>query len=398
MTDTYITKPGDTFSSVSRASTGSERNAQLIRQANPHAVTPIVPGTVLKIPGGDSKKGFKPFGLDIKIDGVSIQAYESFTHSMALDGFGRISFVVPNEKKTRELIPMLQPVAVDVGYNGVPKFSGYIETPVPSSDDKGKRIEVTASSWANMIASKMPITSFPIEFKECAMDVIAKTLIDPFMIEHFFYAEPGPVFKKITMEQSDSVLDLLSELCRQRAYVIRDDEFGSIVFDDGSISGAPIMRIDADTRPDIDVSISASVDDWYSHITGVLKSKRKRDRKKVVWENPFYRGILKNHEFEVSHIDEGELTTAVNSVAARMFGSVFELTVTIPGWTDKNGNAIKPGSSIEMKSETNYIPEMKEFLIAGVTNNGTPSSMTTTMTCVCPGSYAGVIPSEVPWK
>lgn len=398
MSKKYITETGDTFSSISRAETGSEKNAQLIKQANPHATTPFTFGTVLDIPSRETQKGFNPYGLDIKVDGISVQSYDSFTHSSAVDGFSRVEFILPNEIQTRAIIPMLQPVAVDVGYNGQPLFSGFMETPVPISNDKGKRLKVSASSWANMIASPPPITAFPVEFKDTALDVVAETLIAPFMIEHLFYADSGPVFKKISMEQSDNVLDFLSGLTKQRALVLRDDEFGSVVFDNGELSGAPVLKIDADRRPDVTVSLSANASGWYSHVTGVLKSKRKRKRKKIVWKNPFYSGIMRNHGFEVSQIDEGELETAVNSVASRMFASAFVLSVTIPSWTDKNGNTIRPGTSIEIKSETNYIRDFNELLVDGVTLNGTPSAMVATMSCVIPGVYSGSIPEAVPWK
>ena len=135
MSKTYISRPGDTFSSISRAETGSERNTQIIRQSNPHASVPIRPGTRLQIPGGDTSASFKPFGLDCKIGGVSVKAYDTFTYSSAIDGFSRMEYVIPNEKETRQIAPMLTPTPVDCGYNGQQMFAGYMTAPIPTHSE-----------------------------------------------------------------------------------------------------------------------------------------------------------------------------------------------------------------------------------------------------------------------
>lgn len=397
MPKTYITRPGDTFSSISRAETGSERNAQLIKQANPHASTPFLPGTQLTIPGGDSKKGFKPYGLDSKIDGISIAAYDSFTLSTALDGFSRAEFVIPNEIQTRAIAPMLKPISVDIGYNGIPAFSGIMDAPVPSATENKKILTISASGWPNLLSSPPPTSIFPAEFKNMKLDKISEYLLAPYSIEPFFYSDIGPKFTKVILKQGDNLVDFFAGLCKQRALVMRDDEFGSIIFDNGTIAGAPILSIDDDSRPDVSVKLNVDFSKWSSHVTGILKSKHGRSKKQIVWKNPFYTGIMKNHEFEISDSDEGELQTAVNSVSSRMFAEVFSVEIIVPSWTDKNGELIKVGKSVNLRSTTNYINNFYEFLIDSVTISGAENTQVAIIGCTLPGSYSGTIPESVPW-
>lgn len=394
----FVAIGGETFSSVSKSTTGSEKNASLIRSANPGKAQPLSFGDVLTIPDvGNTGTSFKPYGLDIRIDGVPVTAYDSFTHSTSIDGFRRMQFNIPNEIQTRAITPPLTPLAVECGYNGIQIFGGYLENSQPENDDSKKWLSITCDSWPNLLNSTIPITAFPAVFEKSTLDIIAKSIMDPFSVEMLFYASPGPVFTKVAIEQSDNALDVLSGLAKQRAMVISDDEFGSAVFDSGEISGAPILEIDAEFRPDVSVSSQFSTENHFSHVTGILKSKHKRKSKMITVENMHYQGILKPHTFEVDKSDEGELETIVNSVAARMFGTVFSVEITIPGWTDRNGDIVKCGSSVKLRSPKDYIEEMYEFLIAGVTLNATENQKIATLTCVLPGVYAGGIPRSVPW-
>ena len=399
MPKSYTTKSGDTFSSISRALNGSEGQANTIKQANPHASSPLEPGTVLTIPSYDTRKSFKPDGLDIKIDGTAIAAYDSFVISSAIDGFRKVEFSVPNEIQTRDVLKPLQPLAVDIGYNGNSIFSGFMEYPILSETENKKSITVSASSWPNLLLNPPPISTFPVKFVRTDLEIIAGTLIAPYGIQWFFYADYGPVFSKLKLKQSEKVLEFLSRLAKQRALIVRDDEFGSVIFDDGEGYGEPVLVIDGENRPDANVGPAVySSSEYYSHITGQIKSKNKRRKKKLTIKNPHYTGITKEHRFEVSDIDEGELETAVNAAAARMFAGCFQVPITVPGWTDKNGDVIKAGNTVSIRSPKDYIDDYIELLISEVTLSINGNAKIASLTTVLPGVYAGKVPEVVPWN
>lgn len=399
MPKTYISVTGDTFSSISRSQFGSEMQATIIKQANPQVTVPIPVGTNMVIPtSGTSKKNFKQFGLDVRIDGSSFEVYDSFICTMAIDGFGRVNFVVPNEIQTRAVLPLMTPLSVDIGYNGFSMFSGFVETPQPQ-ENGNKSLLIDSSSWPNLLSTPASVTAYPLEFKDSNLEVIANELVKPYDIECFFYSEPGPVFKKVSIKQGENVYEFLAKLAKQRGLIIRDDSYGSLIFDKGEISGSPVLNIDSESRPDVIVGpVVVSTSEYFSSVTGVLKGKNGRRRVGLTANNPHYVGILRPHRFEVSDCDDGELATAVESIAGRMFASCFKLPVTIPGWLDENGELIEPGKSIMVKSPKDYIEDFYELLIATVSFASDGKSKSTTMECVIPGVYSAIIPETVPWK
>lgn len=396
----YTVRQGDTFSSISRSLSGSEKYASQLRDSNPHASAPLKVGLVLTVPdfrNASNNKGFKKNGLDVKIDGTSFAVYDNFVLSSVIDGFRATEFNVPNEMETRSVIPPMTPLSVDVGYNGQSVFSGYLETPQPEASESKKNLKMSALSWPNLLTSNVPITAFPLEFKNSNLEVIADKIISPYNLEYDFFVDAGANFSKVSIEQSDTGLDFLAKLTKQRAYVIRDDEYGRVIFDNAEAFGSPVIVADGETMPDIDISVEYSTSDWYSHVTGILKGKHKRLSKKKTIENKFYKGILRPYNFEVSESDDGELETVVNSVAARMFASVFKVQLTVPEWEDKNGNLYQCGGIMKIRSPKDYINDYVELLISAVSLSSNGNSKVSTLTGIIKGVYSGSVPEGVPW-
>jgi prophage tail gpP-like protein len=398
MSKTYRTRSGDSFSSISRIEFGSESHASVIAQMNPGIGSPIPPGTTVQLPvTGKSNRGFKPTGLDLRVSDTSIQTIDSITGTASLTGFRKFGFTIPNEVSTRLICKQFASVDVDIGYNGFPMLSGYLGASQPVKGEERKELSVSAYSNPNVISSPMMIDSFPLEFEKSDLDVISKQLLAPYSVVHKFIGNKGPVFSKIRIKQKQNTFEFLSNLSKQRALVIGDDGDGRLIYNDGMGYGEPMLVIDSESRPDCSVAVEYSPDDLFSHVTGILIGKKGRKRKKLTLTNPFYRGIIRPHEFEISESDEGELETAVRSVMARTFASAFRLTVTVPGWLDRFGNLIEPGVSISVRSPSDYIENFFDFLITDVTWSGTPSQKSTTMTGVIPGVFAGIVPEAVPW-
>ena len=397
MSKTYKVKPGDTYSTIARAEFGSESAANTIAQMNPGVYT-LVPFSSIQIPAtGQSSRNFRPFGLDLRVNEKEIATIDSFTGSASLAGFRRFNFEIPNEVTTRLICKQFKPSPVDIGYNGFPMLAGYLGSAQPVKSENKKTLKIEAYSNPTVISSPMLADSFPLEFEKQNLDVITGTLLKPYTVEYEFVGEIGPVFSKIKIKQKQNTYEFLSGLSKQRALVIGDDGDGKMLYNNGMGYGEPVLKIDAEKRPDCSVSVQCSPEDMFSSVTGILRGKRGKLRKKITIINPHYSGIIRPHEFEVSECDAGEMETAVNSVMARTFGAAFRLNVTIAGWLDKFGELLQPGAAISVKSPSDYINDFFDFLISDVTWADTGSVKTTTMSCVIPGVYAGVIPEVVPW-
>lgn len=395
----YTTASGDTFSSVSRSATGSEASAAKIRASNPGATEPFQSGVVLTIPAfGDGKtKTYRADGIDFKVGGVPVDTLDSFRVTLVADGFRKCEISTANEIQTRAIFPQMQSTPVDIGYNGRALLTGYTDAPKADSSDTRNGMGINVMSDPHLLLSSPPTSAFPMEFKDSDLSVMADRLCGMYSLDNFFDVDPGPRFSKVAIAQNEKPLNFLAKLAKQRAQVITDDAFGSVVFTDGAGIGAPVLIIDDEERPDVTISAEYSMANYYSSVTGVLKSKRGRTAKSKTVNNPHYRGIIKPHEFEISESDEGELETAVNSVMGRMFADSFKVNITVPGWDDRNGNVIAPQSKVKIRSPNDWIEDWIELDIRTVALVKSPNKKTAVLSCVLPGVFGGIIPEVVPW-
>lgn len=397
---TYVTRKGDTFDSVARSATGADTNADAIRSSNPGASEPFEAGVVLDVPSTTAEvaKVYRASGLDLRVDGKNIDTISDFTITIAIDGFRRCEFTTANEIETRAILPAIKPASVDLGYNGTALMTGHLEAPQADSSDDRKALVCSVASSPEVMTSPPSASAYPLAFEDVDLQNIAQKICGLYSLSSVFDVPPGPVFKDVKIKQTQNAVYFLGNLAKQRSMIFSDDAFGSVVFSDGAALGAPVLIADDEQRPDVNVSTTRNAANYYSHITGILKGKRGRERSRYTVNNKFYNGIIRQHTFEVSDIDKGELETSVNSVAARMFGDVFSATITVPGWTDRNGDVFAPGSLVKIRSPRNYIDDFYELLIRTVTLRGQPDQKTATLTCVIPGVFAGKIPEYLPWK
>jgi hypothetical protein len=314
----------------------------------------------------------------------------------SMDGFRKAEFITANESSTRDILPQLAPLDVDIGYDNERIFTGYLETPRIQNGEDRKALNVSASSKPNLLDSPAPKGSYPIEFSGANLEIIGNRISSLFNLEAFYYAEPGAKFTKASLKKGANSLEFLTRLAKQRTQILTDDEFGSVIFSDGMSSGAPIMSIDASKRPDVKVDVQYNADKFYSSVTGVLKGKRGRNKKEFTIDNNYYIGIEKPYEFTIDESDEGEIEEVTRCVYARMFADVFSVNVTVPGWRDKNKELITPAKPIKVLAPDYYINEMTEVDIRTVTYSAVPDRQSTTLSCVLPGVFTGNVP-EIPW-
>jgi prophage tail gpP-like protein len=380
---------------------GADTYAAELARANPGIREPLIPGTIIRVPGNrQNKKGFLSSGLDVHVSGSRLMTVPSFTLSSRIDAIRKCTFTVPNEIQTRSIFRPLDPLDCAVGYNGGELMIGRVATAVPSVSGTAKELVVSAySECARIEGSPPPLSAFPLEFRNMTFEQIAQHLGDVMGIDVTFDADSGPVFKLVSIERTQTVLDFLSGLAAQRGLVITDDAFGGLVVWKGTGLGGPVLDIDDTVRTDATVSVVLNDDAYYSSVTGCLPTKAKaRPGKQFTVDNPFFTGIVRPYTYDVEDVDQGELATAVTSTAARMFAGVFTLTITLSEWVDKFGEVLTPNTLVRVKSPDNFIDDWTEFLIAGVDLENNAGSESAALECVLPSAFSGEMPEALPWR
>lgn len=395
----YRTKPGDTFASIGQSQVGLDTVASDIQRANPGVTEPLIPGTILTVPGL-RKRDSSTFGegLHIEVDGVEFQTVPNCTVGKRIDAIRKASFSVPNENVTRQILIPLFPHNCVIHFDRALLLTGYVNHTNPQKSGAAKQLDCSVhSACAIMENSPPPLSSFPMEFRNLNLEQIAKQIVEPMGIFLDVADDTGARFDRVNIEQEQTALSFLSNLCGQRNMVISDDEYGSCIVWRGAGVGAPVLRVDDSVQPDVDISVTFDGDRYFSSVTGVVPSKTRKPGQSFTVQNPFQSGIIRPHTYKIDESSVGELETAVNTAAARMFAQVFRVTIKLPGVRDDLGDVLDVNKIIEVRSPDNFINNFSEFIISGVEHNFTESEISSTIEAVLPGAYSGTIPGVLPW-
>lgn len=409
MSGTYRTLGGETFNLVARQTTGNDLDASLIRRANPGISEPMPPGLTLQIPEVPKAHGVETLDeIEIKIEDkllglspIRIGTADNIELSMAVDAVTKMGFTLPNEPETRDIFTPLGDPGVTMAINGKKVLTGRCDSPKTENAANSKVMMINTYSTPGILETTCPpISAFPLEFKDMPLNLIAQQLCAFHGITTSFEADPGPRFKRVDIQPGENILPFLAGLATQRNLVITSDAEGQLVFWQGGGTGTPVSRLEKGMPEVLNCPTTIDQAYYYSSVTGIMPSKSRKNKmgKQFTVDNPHKTDIVRPYNFEAMDIDEGELETAVEAAAGRMFAGVFTVDLTLTTWEDQSGQLFVPGKLLSLKSEEDFIKNSYDFLIASVTLMKVATSKTANMKLVLPGVYSGEIPQRLPWQ
>jgi prophage tail gpP-like protein len=244
-----------------------------------------------------------------------------------------------------------------------------------------------------------------MEWTDSNLLTIATDLCLPHGVYCDFQAPSGPSFKRVDIQPGGMVLQFLADLAQQRGPVISSSPHGSMLVWEGVQPGNPVARFE-DGQPGVRIKATIDEDRYYSSVTGTVPARTKRGGKKdrgagakFTVRNPYANDQVRPYNVEFSDIDPGELETAVEALAGRVFSDIVSVGVELARWTDDNGKILEPNTTVLLKSPDYYIEDWYEFLIADVMLfQSSDGARTASMRCTLPGAYTGEIPGVLPWQ
>ena len=402
MSGTYKALGGEGWSDVARNTTGDDLDASKIQRANPGTPVPIPAGTTIQIPVEPPEVVVGTAAeLELRVNDTPIGTFDNFGLAMAADAIWKCGFVIPNEPETRALfVPMGSP-EVTVNANGQRLFTGRAESPQPSNDTSSRMMDVSCYSTPGILERVTPpLAAFPLEYTNANLVAIAEDLCAFHGVSVDFQADAGATFDRVDIQPGEDILPFLAGLASQRGPVITSDTSGQLVFWNAGETGAPVARYEKGFAPALLVSTKIDESQYYSKVSGFTPAKSKRDAsgERFTVENPFATDLVRPYSFEAKDISKGELETAVNTAAGRMFASIFSATLDLPTWYTEDGVLFMPGQTIELKSPDDYIADFYEFLITGVSLVKNAGEYRATLSLSLPGIFSGEIPEAMPWQ
>lgn len=402
MSGTYRAAGGEGWSDVARSATGNDIDASKIARANPGVPVPIPAGTLLQIPFPQNEVVTGTAAeLELVVNSEQIGTFDNFSLALSIDAIAKCSFTVPNEPETRAIFAPLSSPTVEINANGVRIFTGRSETPSPANEPESRSLEVSCYSSPGILErANPPLSAFPLEYTNANLTAIAEELCAFHGISIDWQASSGAIFERVDIGPNDGILSFLSDLAAQRGPVITSNAFGQLVFWNSVSQGSPVARYEKGYAPAQRVATTISEENYYSSVTGYVPSKTKKNVKgeRFTVENPYATDIVRPYTFEAEDISPGELETAVQSTAGRMFAGVFSAGIEIATWYTEDGEMFQPNTTMELKSPDDYINDFYEFLVTDVVLSKAAGVEVTSMTLALPGAFSGEIPSVMPWQ
>lgn len=332
--------------------------------------------------------------------------------------------------------------------DGEPLFTGTMLDVSPVVEPGQKTIQVNAYAKCGVLGDcTMPAESMPLEFNKLNLQQIAQRMAEPFNVGVTFIGDPGAAFDRVACEPDKKILEFLTDLAKQRGFIISSAEDGSLLFWK-SAQGLPVARLQQGESPLTDVTPTFRPQEFYSHMTGLsevevakpatkttVKSRKEKDDKKLVGDKEHgglkyeaeekpkatpktpknksktkapasykkftvqepseaYRPLV----FKIDDVEGADVETATKAAMGRMLGNMATYQIDVSTWKDPQGNLWAPNTKIMLKAPSAMVYDFYEFEIKSVSLTKDNESEVATLTLALPGAFNGEPPEVFPWE
>lgn len=393
---------GDTFESLATFYFGEPSGANRIKNANPGTFDPLVPGTTLLIPSpSESRAREEPLGVSLRIDGTVFRHITKLSLTRALDSVDIVSVETPlaDTPEFRELITPFAFRRLEVSDSGTRLFRGTLVNVAPKVTSKGSTVRLGGYSIPGVLGDCTAPTTQRLQFRNMNIFDIADQLADPFLIDVVRDGDIGGPFKRVKLKRDKKIWGFLADLAKQRQLLLRSDVDGSLVIAAPPDVGAPVAKLREDQTPLMSVSASFAPQGYYSHITGVQSTKRRRKgaQHAIKNERAVDDGVLRPLTMSIKDVDKGELPRATTAAVGRMLAGSIAYKVKVATWYDENGDTWAPGATVELTAPSVFVPEPYTFQIRAAVLDTSPEGSTAELELMLPGAFGGVVPQSLPW-
>ena len=315
------------------------------------------------------------------------------------------------------------PIIVSVG--DTPIFTGSILDIMPTVEGQ-IAIQVSCYSTCGVLMDcTPPADKAPFEYNNLNLKEIAERMAGYFKLNVDFRGDPGAKFVRVACDPDKKVFDFLTELAKQRGFVISSNTSGDLLFWK-SATGNPVAILEQGVSPLLSVTPDFNPQEFYSDLTGLspvevgkpavkktvkpkAEDKEKQPKlEKVKQPKPAKKyskfsaksdaEVFRPLSFKIDDVDGADVETATKAKLARMLGNMAKYTITVNTWRDANGELWVPNSKIRLKAPGAMVYDFFDLEIKSVEFSQDESSETATIELSLPGSFSGEPPEVFPWE
>lgn len=364
------------------------------------------------------------------INGKRFVFWTEVSIDRAIDTVSGIVFRAPFDYTAADFKENFSPFSynpVSITVNDETLFTGTMMDVNPELSPDGKTIQVSCYSKCGVLQDcTAPVEALPLEFNNLNLRDIATKLAGYFKINVVFKEDPGPVFQRVACDPDKKIFDFLTELAKQRGFVISSDENGDLLFWK-SATGLPVAVLRQGESPLQTVTPTFNPQEYYSDLTGLapvevdkapakktVKTKKEKKDKTAAPKKPAktpkppkkYQKfsvaedteVFRPLSFKIDDIEGADVETATKAKLARMLGNMASYEIKVATWRDSYGKLWTPNTKIRLFAPDAFIYEEFEFEIKSVSLSQSEENEDARLVVCLPGSFSGEPPEVFPWE
>lgn len=367
--------------------------------------------------------------VELYINDAKFVFWDNVSITRNVDTVDAASFSAPFDHTAPGFKDNFKPFAYNevlICVNGAPLFTGTMLSADPNVTEDSRTIDVTCYAKCGVLQDcTMPPESMPLEYNNLNLREIAEAMAKPFGLLVDFRGDPGAKFGRVACEPDAKVFDFLTDLAKQRGYVISSNENGDLVFWK-TVTSTAVAVLTQGESPLKSVSPDFRPQEFYSDLTGLapvevgkpaakktVKSKAKKGPKapkqpKVKPPKPAKKykkfsteadtDAYRPYVFKVNDVDGVDVETATTATLSRMLGNMAVYTVEVATWRDSNGNLWSPNTTLRLRAPDAMIYDYYNFEVKSVEFGQSESEETATLVLALPGAFSGEPPEVFPWE
>jgi prophage tail gpP-like protein len=328
---------------------------------------------------------FNSFSLNLKYDSVA-------------STFGFQFYFDPKNKEHAELACVSHFHEAIVEHNGETLVNGFLLSQEFNSGPKKEMAQFGGYSKTGVLADcTIPVDLYPLQTNGLSIKQICERLLKPFKLK--VKVDPSVADKAnqsisdITAEQSQTIMDFLTEACTQRNIILSHDEQGNLLLTSVNTKSKPLFHVE-DGLIGTNIKLNFNGQGMHSHIT-VMKqaSADGGNAGEYTIRNPYVPIVFRPITIQASTGNDVTIQEATMNELAKELKNI-TLTVTTDRW-EVDGKIIRPNNTITVYSPENYIYKKTEFFIADIAFTGDQKKTTAVLTCYLPEVYNGKMPKNI---
>lgn len=320
----------------------------------------------------------------------------------------RFSFYFdPNNPEHKELACVTHFHEVTLEHKGKLLLTGVITSQQFKTSSVKQMSSFSGYSKPGVLSDcQIPPSIYPLQSDGLSLQQIANKLIQPFrrnyglemVVDPSVQSLMNQTFDTTTANETDTILDYLSGIAKQKNIIISHDEKGRLLFTRAKTDSKPILNFDLSdgkTMPGTTFELNYDGQGMHSHIT--VQKQASIDGGNAGEEtirNPYvigsvYRPAVKS---QTSGDDNQTQSAAQRALANELKG----LTLGIQ--TDRwmiGDDIVLPNNTISILAPEIYIYRKVNFFIESINFEGNETETTATLNCVLPEVYNGKTPQSI---